>query len=907
MFRHYLSFLTCLLLFGPLPVLAETPTETAKENPPPLSAMEWRLYQALSKHIKDSHITSVDDATLFQGCLSGMAGGLDPYSSYLDTKAFDEMKGRTDDTAEIGLELGMRIDRAQVLRVLANSPAAQADIRRGDVIVRIDGKVVVGQSLVDVGRRLRSKPETEVHLLLQREGVAEPLQVALKRVILPKQKTVQSRRLEPGYGYTQVGMFLRATPDEFVAALEALADAGKGADKAKLQGLILDLRDNPGGLLEQATAFAGAFLPSDALIARTEGRTPDADKEYRTSVASLGSHFMRYWAISELAQSLPLVVLINGETAAGAELVAGALRDHGRAVLVGMATFGRDTLQAVTPMRGYGAIKLSTQRWFTPKGHSSFPDGLAPDIVVTTADYDSTTQDDPTLQRGLAVLKEKTAAAQKAAAERAAAIKSLRKSAMVAMTKHDWDQAYAHWSQLLTFQPDDAHALRLRGSVQAEQGKAVEADLDLERAIELQPESSNAWNSLCWGRILAGRFTEARTACERSLALDPDELAPQINLAHTYLLQGDTVNAWMLYSKATPFIADEAELKRGPLADFERFKQRGWQTDILDAERDRFSAQARDWLSRRAKADALRAEAHMADAAQDRPAELRLRIERLAELEKLLYPTHGMVIRAVEALADTYVQAGQPDQALPLYQRVLQHRQNLTGAEPKPLIAALGKLLTTVNAIEHPDNTGDALEAAFSVVERIFGPEADATISLAARLAQVHIDSETASLRALELAERVATQRKRSAASVEVRLNAELLRLWALTQLDHHAEAIEVIEGMRQLVDTGPNHAPARFVQFTEIQADIYLMNNQPDLAIAGYEQVLAARQGDDEATLAANIDTLRKAAKLLSLYDRAGEAKPYLEKALALAEKRYGKEGDVTRQIVDLLEDLRE
>jgi tetratricopeptide (TPR) repeat protein len=447
------------------------------------------------------------------------------------------------------------------------------------------------------------------------------------------------------------------------------------------------------------------------------------------------------------------------------------------------------------------------------------------------------------------------------------------------MQRNEPERAIVLWSQLLTLKPDDTKALRLRGSLQAEQGQYSEAERDHLRALDLQPESSNAWNSLCWSRLLAGNFAEARTACERSLSLDPDELATQINLAHTYWLQGDSENAWLLYAKAMPLIPDEDELRRGPLADFALFKQRGWQAGLLDAERDRFASQARDWLQRRAKADALMAQIHVAAATQDLASELNLRAERIAELESLLDPTHSLVIRAVDALADTYLQADQPEQALALYVRILQHRQNLVGDAPKPLLKALGKLLTTINAIDSPDKTRAALDAAFSVVERIFGPDAEATISLAARLAQVHIDAKTAPLRALELAERVATQRKLSAAPVEHRLDAELLRFWALIQLDRHLEAIEVMEEMRGFVNTGPMQNLALFIQFTELQGDLYLLTDQPESALVRYEHVLAARQGEDDASLTANINTLRKIAKLLSQVERMDAAKIYLER----------------------------
>jgi tetratricopeptide (TPR) repeat protein len=483
------------------------------------------------------------------------------------------------------------------------------------------------------------------------------------------------------------------------------------------------------------------------------------------------------------------------------------------------------------------------------------------------------------------------AAADKTTEKTTDTVETLRKAAVAAMISGKWEQALDIWQQLLVILPDDNQALRLRGSVYAELGRFSEAQLDHARAIELEPESANAWNSRCWGRILAGQFSAARADCERSLTLYPEHFATLINLAHTHLLAGDSVTAWAIYAQAIPFLDDEAELQSGPLADFDLFKQRGWRSDRIDAERDRFAAQARDWLTRRTKSDALLAQAKVADAAKDWTHSIRLRSERLSELETLLAASHPLVIRAADALADTYTQSGQPDKALPLYLRVFDHRRKLTGERAKPLLITISDLLTTIKAIDQPRSTSNVLEALLPVIEREWGVDSKIAIQLAERLAAALMETKSSPIRVLELAERVAAYQERTAAPVLHHLNSGLQRLWALSELNAHSEAIEVLEGMRRRVETGPDANTALFNQFTETQGDLYALGKQPDQAIARYQQVLDARQGEDEATLTANLETLQKIVELLAYHNRAAEAQPYQEKARLLAERRSGKD----------------
>lgn len=378
------------------PVLAEKPQQELS----PLTVEEWHLYRELSTRIKDAYVDPVDDKRLFNACLAGMAK-LDPYSEYLEGEAFSEMFSDSENSAGVGLELRIKNDRHQVVSALDDSPAIEAGIRRGDVITKIDGKLIGKLSLSEVAKHLRGKPDTKIRLTIKREGVNSPLEFTLTRKIVAYQ-AVNARLLESGYGYIKVRAFPRNTLEKFVEAVQSLYRQNQGP----LNGLVLDLLDNPGGLLDQAIALAGAFLPSNALLLSTEGQAKDATQEYKgnNDILSRGDK-RELGKLSEEVRRLPLVVLVNDQSAAGAEIVAGALQDYQRALIIGTPTFGKDSIQTILLLNDMSAVKLTTARWRTPKGHSSAPEGIVPDICLEDTAAMVTEQDDMTLAKALAELK----------------------------------------------------------------------------------------------------------------------------------------------------------------------------------------------------------------------------------------------------------------------------------------------------------------------------------------------------------------------------------------------------------------------------------------------------------------------------------------------------------------------
>ncbi|MDD4930083.1 MAG: S41 family peptidase [Gallionella sp.] len=374
--------------------------------PSPLTAAELQQYRELSRRIQADYVDPVDDKRLFNACLVGMSH-LDPHSDYLDAAALKAMKTGSG-IAGVGLELGIKNNRATVISAIEDSPASKAGIRRGDTLFKIDGEPVVDLSLVKVVDALRGAADSKVRLTILREGSPEPVNFELTRKVI-KLSTVKSKMLEPGYAYVKISAFYDETIEKFVAAMQALDKPGE------LKGLVLDLRNNPGGLFAGSMALASVFLPDGAeLLNVTERRYGKPvtvqynDRDLRRSDArALNS----YPSGIKRLKTIPLVVLVNNGSAAGVEIVAGALQDYRRALIIGTPTFGKDSIQTLIPLGDEPeetALKLTTARWHTPKGRSSFPSGIAPDILVeVTASPDA---DDTALDRALRALKEQNAA-----------------------------------------------------------------------------------------------------------------------------------------------------------------------------------------------------------------------------------------------------------------------------------------------------------------------------------------------------------------------------------------------------------------------------------------------------------------------------------------------------------------
>ncbi len=316
------------------------------------------------ERVKHDYVNPVDDHQLLQAAIRGMVSSLDPYSAYLEGDEYDELKiSSSGRYSGVGIELSIEDDQVVVIAPFDGSPAAQAGIRSGDVIVTIDGVSVDTNSLSDTIGRMRGAEGTTVKIGILREGVAEPMLFTLKRSRVDLH-SVRAEMLEPGFGYVRISQFSETTGDDFMTALKDL----RKHNGAPLKGLVLDLRDNPGGVLEAAVSVADAFLDSGVIVT-AKGRTPDSKFEMDATPG-------------DVLNGAPIVVLVNGGSASAAEIVAGALKDQHRAKLMGRTTFGKGSVQTIIPLSEDRAVKLTTSLYYTPSGVSINHRGIAPDIEL---------------------------------------------------------------------------------------------------------------------------------------------------------------------------------------------------------------------------------------------------------------------------------------------------------------------------------------------------------------------------------------------------------------------------------------------------------------------------------------------------------------------------------------------
>ncbi|ARP96861.1 S41 family peptidase [Bordetella genomosp. 13] len=343
----------------------------------PLPLDELRQLSNVFAAIKDNYVEPVDDKTLIQNAISGMVSNLDPHSAYLDADAFRDMQTSTQgEFGGLGIEVGAEDGFVKVISPIEDTPAARAGILAGDLIIKIDDTPTKGMSLNDAVKLMRGAPKSPITLTIMRADQAQPIVVKIVRDII-KVRSVRSKMLDDGTAYLRIAQFQEKTGPDMARQLRELG--AKGAPKA----LVLDLRNDPGGLLTSAIGVAGAFLPPDSLIVSTDGRTPDSRHKYMAVPSEFARGEGNYLSgLPAWVKTVPMVVLVNVGSASASEIVAGALQDHKRAKLLGNRTFGKGSVQVILPLSQDTAVKLTTSRYFTPNGRSIQATGIVPDYIV---------------------------------------------------------------------------------------------------------------------------------------------------------------------------------------------------------------------------------------------------------------------------------------------------------------------------------------------------------------------------------------------------------------------------------------------------------------------------------------------------------------------------------------------
>ena len=345
----------------------------------PLPLEEMQQLAAVFGMVKNDYVEPVDEKKLITDAISGMVAGLDPHSQYFDKKSFKEFReGTTGKFVGVGIEIGMEDGLVKVVSPIEGSPAFRAGLKPGDLITRIDDTAVKGLGMDQAVKRMRGEPNTKVVLTIFRKSETRSFPITIVREEIRVQ-SVRAKVIEPGYAWLRVSQFQDRTVDDFARKLEEIYK-----QDPNLKGLVLDLRNDPGGLLEGAVAVSAAFLPSDAVVVTTNGQIADSKGTYRASP----DNYQRRGGNDPLKRlpaglkNVPMVVLVNEGSASASEIVAGALQDHHRAVLMGAQTFGKGSVQTIRPLSADTALKITTARYYTPSGRSIQAKGIVPDIWV---------------------------------------------------------------------------------------------------------------------------------------------------------------------------------------------------------------------------------------------------------------------------------------------------------------------------------------------------------------------------------------------------------------------------------------------------------------------------------------------------------------------------------------------
>jgi carboxyl-terminal processing protease len=360
-----------VLLFTPLSLVdAAQPSSNNADT-----YKQLNLFGDVFELVRSDYAEDVTDDTLVEGAINGMLTSLDPHSNYLNSKNFNDMKVQTrGEFGGLGIEVSMENGLVKVVSPIDDTPAANAGLKPGDLVTHLDGNAVQGLTLPEAVEKMRGPVNSDITLTIRREG-REPFDVKLTRAII-KIRSVRSHLEGKNIGYIRITSFNEQTDVGLNNAMKSLKQQANN----KLIGVVLDLRNNPGGLLDQAVAVSDAFLDKGEIVS-TRGRRSDDAQRYNARPG-------------DVAQGLPVAILINGGSASASEIVAGALQDHHRAILMGTRSFGKGSVQTIIPLAGHGAMRLTTARYYTPSGRSIQAKGIDPDIIVEAAKIEQTAKDD---------------------------------------------------------------------------------------------------------------------------------------------------------------------------------------------------------------------------------------------------------------------------------------------------------------------------------------------------------------------------------------------------------------------------------------------------------------------------------------------------------------------------------
>lgn len=354
------SFLLIIPSSGPASANEETPTDFAE------TYRQLNLFGEVFERVKSQYVDEVEDKELIEAAINGMLTSLDPHSGYLNDESFEDMKVQTRGSfGGLGIEVTMENGLVKVVSPIDDTPAFRAGVKAGDLVTHLDGEPVMGLTLSDAVEQMRGRVGTKIELTIRREGQPDPLEIEITRAIIKIQSV--RHRAETDIGYIRLTTFNQQTEPGLKKAIRELQE--EIGDE--LKGFVIDLRNNPGGLLTEAIAVSDAFLEEGEIVS-TRGRNEEDTKRDNATAG-------------DLTGGLPLVVLINGGSASASEIVAGALQDHRRAVVMGTPSFGKGSVQTIISMPGHGAMRLTTARYYTPSGRAIQAKGIDPDIIVEPA------------------------------------------------------------------------------------------------------------------------------------------------------------------------------------------------------------------------------------------------------------------------------------------------------------------------------------------------------------------------------------------------------------------------------------------------------------------------------------------------------------------------------------------